>query len=807
MTRTGAAFLCIGDGVRNVTRTLVTPDGRLEDSHAAAIARALEGLSGRPAAISALTSTVGLVEGIAGSLMAVPLQVGVDQRIGLLAVYDSSTHPGRRQDQESLRLIADGLLSELKLQVVSSRRRQRAAHLSSQRGVLRRIAAGAPLSHFIRALAAHVEQQSAGALCVISMTTSRGVVRQVASQAMPDSFLEVLKSGAQMGTGRAAKTASLNEPFFIHDFTADPENAFARAALEHGFVTCWSVPVQVEHSPAARIDVYRLNAGDPERSDLNLLSVSAAMARIALERTATESRLRRSEDYYRSLIEKSSDLILVLDRHGRAKYVSPPVTRIFGLEAGRTLDPLLTAGNDTYWREQLDSLKAGQENSFDIELRSQDGTSRKLEVVGTNLLNTPSVRGIVINARDVTDRKAIEEKLRQSQRLEAIGQLAGGVAHDFNNILTAISGFATLLQEDPENADLTGEALSEIRRASDRGASLTRQLLAFSRRQVLQPRWIDPNTVVDGIGAMLRRLIGENIEIERRLSDAGSTVYMDPGQLEQVLINLAVNARDSMPQGGLLTIETAICEELPAGLPRTLTQPGERYLRLTVEDTGFGMDELTLSRAFEPFFTTKPLGTGTGLGLATVYGIAEQSGGHVRLHSRVGFGTRVELFFPAVAAARPQQVAEPVEKRWTRGSESILIVEDDPTLRSLVPKLLVPAGYEVRVAEDGPTALRMLESSDYRPDLLLTDVVLPGMSGRIVADQMRLLAPDLDVVFMSGYTAAELGQYGVLDQDLIFVQKPFTRAHLLDVLRHTLDQRANRQKPDPAAGPVETRAA
>jgi PAS domain S-box-containing protein len=389
---------------------------------------------------------------------------------------------------------------------------------------------------------------------------------------------------------------------------------------------------------------------------------------------------------------------------------------------------------------------------------------------------------------DLTTQRMLEDQLRQAQRMEAIGRLAGGVAHDFNNLLTVIEGFTAILVDELGAEGDLGGSLVEIQKAASRATALTRQLLAFSRRQVLQPRYVDMNDVVRGVGGMLRRLIPADIALDMEPSAGELLVYADIGQLEQVILNLVINAREAMPQGGTVRVGTDTVNVSRADDNRPAAMESGRYVCLSVEDDGCGMDPDVVRHIFEPFFTTKE--SGTGLGLATVYGIVEQSGGHLEVHSQPGAGSRFDMYLPLSTCA-PEVAVVPEVKRLAgpSGNEVVLIVEDDASVRQLTHKLLVRQGYQVFAAADGPTALKMISTGDVAPDLLLTDIVLPHMSGSIVAERVLALKPDTAVVFMSGYTDEQLGQHGVLSAEVAFLQKPFQSDRLFRTVREQLDAR------------------
>src|SRR6266516_3968683 len=401
--------------------------------------------------------------------------------------------------------------------------------------------------------------------------------------------------------------------------------------------------------------------------------------------------------------------------------------------------------------------------------------------------------------RDITDLKRLEDQLRQAQKMEAVGRLAGGVAHDFNNLLTAILGSVELLLRELEPASPLRQDAAEIKKAGERAATLTRQLLAYSRRQVLQPEVLDLNRVVADMDRMLRRLIGEDVELMTRLAPQLDAVRADRGQIEQVLVNLVLNARDAMPQGGKLTIETGNVELGPGYVE---THPGARagaFALLAVSDTGSGLDTETAAHLFEPFFTTKEVGKGTGLGLATVYGIVKQSEGYITVYSEPGHGTTFKIYLPRAAApgARPPRPPVPPgpltltagpSKATARGSETILVVEDEEAVRSLSRRALEASGYTVLAAADGPDAVRLLERYGGPIHLVLTDVIMPGMNGRELVQRLVQRRPGLRVLYMSGYPGDAIVHRGALEPGMAFLQKPFMPEDLARKVREVLDQ-------------------
>jgi two-component system, cell cycle sensor histidine kinase and response regulator CckA len=429
----------------------------------------------------------------------------------------------------------------------------------------------------------------------------------------------------------------------------------------------------------------------------------------------------------------------------------------------------------------------GAKVSGQARYRHKDGSWRVFDAALSNMLDVPGVEGIVVNLRDVTQQVALEADLRQAQKMESVGQLAGGVAHDFNNLLTVITGRIDFLLDSSNLNDEQQTDLAEIRKATVRATELTRQLLAFSRKQLLQPRVVNLNRALDDVEPMLRRLIGEDIQIRiEHGSDLGS-VTADPGQLQQILLNLALNARDAMPGGGVLTFKTSneTVRNRPPAIPARI-DAGE-YVVLTVSDTGLGMDQSTQSRIFEPFFTTKSQGKGTGLGLSTVYGIVKQSGAAISVTSAPNAGTTFEVRFPRTDGFALAQPAEISPGAVLSGTETILLVEDDRSVRDLVERVLRSRGYHVLAAQHGGDALQLASRTVRGVDLVLTDVVMPSMSGRELVEALQAARPALRVLYMSGYTDDEIIRRGLHNPGTSFIQKPFTADNLAIQVRKVLD--------------------
>ena len=523
-----------------------------------------------------------------------------------------------------------------------------------------------------------------------------------------------------------------------------------------------------------------------------------AFAQSETDKQAAEAALRTSESRFRALVEQSFDAVALFAADGTILYGSPATTRLLGYDlaefvghnAFEFIHPDDQQGVVVRLTEALAQPRARV--GVAARVRHKNGQWRFLEGVLTNLLDDPSVGAIVNNYRDVTERRSLEEQVILAQKMEAIGRLAGGVAHDFNNILTAIGGYTDLLLADLPANDHRRHDVEEIYQAAQRAAGLTQQLLAFSRRQVMQPKVVDLNALVADIEKMLRRLIGEDILFATVLHPRVGNVRADPGKLEQVIVNLAVNARDAMPDGGRLTIETRNVElDASYVAEHPAVAPGP-YVLLAVSDTGVGMDEETKARIFEPFFTTKVRGKGTGLGLATVYGIVNQTGGHIWPYSEPGCGTTMRVYLPRVdVPADPIERPEESAPETLRGGETILLVEDEEPVRAVTRQLLERNGYTVFEAPDGPGALALVggENGGVPFNLLLTDVIMPGMSGRELADRLQARRPDLVVLFMSGYTDDAVVRHGMLEPGLAYLEKPFRPLALLKKVRDVLNGR------------------
>ncbi|MGP0096617.1 MAG: response regulator [Terriglobales bacterium] len=507
---------------------------------------------------------------------------------------------------------------------------------------------------------------------------------------------------------------------------------------------------------------------------------------------ATQESLRRSESNFRSLVMHAPYGICWCNELGILQDANPAMVAMLGYSSaveltGQHLGSLYADAQQ--WFQTADYFHARKEfNDLTTECLRKDGGLVVARISGRSILNGTDGSTFEIFMEDITETRTLELQFRQAQKMEAIGRLAGGIAHDFNNLLMVISGYAEfLLERLGPDARLRGPA-QEIANATQRATSLTRQLLAFSRKQMLAPKVLDLNEVVAENLKMLTRMIGEDIDLVMVPAPALGAVRADPGQIDQVIMNLAVNARDAMPQGGKLTIETAnvtLDENFARTHPPLI--PGD-YIMLAISDTGVGMDDDTQTRIFEPFFTTKGA-KGTGLGLSTVYGIVKQSGGFIFVDSQPHRGTAIRAYFPRTdgredAAAVQDSVGLP---RADRGRETILVVEDEINLRRLVRQYLETQGYKILEAEDGAAALQIVDGYKSPIDLLLTDVIMPGMNGRELSTQVVKLIPEVRVLYMSGYTENAIGHDGLIDAGVNLLQKPFSLPALKERVREVLD--------------------
>ncbi len=510
------------------------------------------------------------------------------------------------------------------------------------------------------------------------------------------------------------------------------------------------------------------------------------------ERRRVERELRDAHATLAALLRASPTAIVTTDPAFRVTMWNPAAERMFGWAEAEALGkPIPVVGEehrDEHRRLRQHATMGQPVEVVPTQRRCKDGSMIDVLISAAPLADgAGNCRGSVVLYVDMSAHRRLEEQLRHSQKLEAVGQLAGGIAHDFNNLLTVIRTYSELLLDQIDETNPLRGDLVEIQRAAGRAASLTRQLLAFSRKQLLQPKVLDLNGVVAGLEPMLRRLIGEDIRVVLQLGARLGRIKADPGQLEQVLVNLAVNARDAMPAGGSLTIATANAEldDNYVG-HRPVVIPGS-YLVVAVSDTGTGMDGATRARIFEPFFTTKEVGKGTGLGLSTVYGIVKQSGGYIWVYSEAGHGTTFKIYFPVIEEDLTAGTRDESSSALRGGSEVVLLVEDEDAVRVLTRRLLERDGYTVLEARDGRDALRVAAQYPQPIQIVVTDMVMPGLGGRQVFEALREIRPDLRVLYTSGYTDDEIVRRGLLDTEAAFLEKPFTATSLGAAVRAVLD--------------------
>lgn len=529
-------------------------------------------------------------------------------------------------------------------------------------------------------------------------------------------------------------------------------------------------------------------------------SLAFVLNRSELQKLSAQEAWRESEERlerkYRSIFEDALFGIFQSTPDGRYLSVNPAMARMFGYDSPEQLvasvhDMAHQVYVDPRQREEFQLLmeRHGEVRNFECQLRRKDGGKVWVSANARAIFQDGTLVRYEGMNQDITERKLLEEQLLQAQKMEAIGRLAGGVAHDFNNAIGVVVGYSTLLKEHLRSDDLLHRYAEEIGKAGHRAASMTRQLLAFSRKQVIQPTILDLNSVITEMQKMLHRLIGEDIEVTINRDVKLGTIKADLGQIEQILMNLAVNARDAMPKGGKLVIETGNAELDESNLiQHPYAKPGA-YVMLSVSDTGCGMDKETQAHIFEPFFTTKGPTQGTGLGLSTVYGIVKQSEGYIWVYSEKEKGARFKIYFPRVqAAAQPIAVQE--DKSTTPvGTETILLVEDDESMRTLTRGCLVEHGYQVLDVESGEAAICTATQYDGPIQLLLTDVVMTGISGRQLAESLAISRAEMKCLYMSGYTADLIANHGVLEPEVVLLEKPFTQEALLRKVRKTLDGR------------------
>lgn len=514
-------------------------------------------------------------------------------------------------------------------------------------------------------------------------------------------------------------------------------------------------------------------------------------------RLEAEKALRDSEEYFRSIIENSKDVVLIINESGNITYESPSHRRVIGnpdkSQINKSIFAQIHLEDLPGIQRQIQEIikKPGHTEKITCRFEHHNGSWLYIEGTVTNLLSLSSVKGLVLNCRDITESQRLQEQLNQAQKMEAIGQLAGGVAHDFNNLLTVISGYSHLLLADPELGNNYKEKLEEVRKASHRAEALTRQLLAFSRKEIVQPIIVDINSIINDSIKMLKRLIGEDIRIELYLGENLPNIMADPHQLEQILINLMVNARDAIHAQGKnakkrqINVETKYTYIDKVYLKMYASLQEGAHIELAISDTGTGMNKQTLEKIFEPFYTTKEQSKGTGLGLSTVYGIVKQNQASINVYSEPGKGTTFKIYWPIIEN-KAKSVMTKIKPELTKGDETILLVEDDQGVRTFINEALQSLGYLVYQAKNGEEAIEILKNQKIKPQLIITDIIMPGMDGKELSEKIKKIIPDIEVIFTSGYADSHIESEELLQKGIHFIGKPYSISSISSKIREVL---------------------
>ena len=673
----------------------------------------------------------------------------------------------------------------------------RGASSALTEAVLALIRARTPLPTILNVLCSEIEKQYPSLLCSILLLDVDGVtLRNGAAPSLPPAY-SALIDGVKIGptVGSCGTAAYRKEQVIVADIATDPLWAdYRHLALAHGLHACWSTPISSQDGTVlGTFAIYYREPCIPDAQDLEVIAHATHLAGIAIEHERTNLQLRDAEYRYRTLVERLPAITYIaeLGADGPWHYVSPQIESILGYSPQEWLADPLSWISHVHAEDQPIAMAAEKRfqethHLFRAEYRmiARDGRILWFRDEAVMLRETKEHRLLMQGVLyDISEHKRLEEQLRHSQKMEAVGQLAGGVAHDFNNLLMLIQAHnehlcGHLVPGDPAHKDAL-----EIERAVARAASLTRQLLAFGRKQILHATVLDLNKVLADVVKMLDRLIPNKIELRTLPAPSLGLVKADAGQIEQIVLNLAVNARDAMPQGGCLTLETRNVDADEAYVRIRDTVPVGQYVMLTVTDTGTGMERATQDRIFEPFFTTKEPGKGTGLGLATVYGVLQQMGGAIWVHSEPGKGTSFEIYLPEVEETVSCEVSVPEPAAPTLaaapgGTETILLVEDQDGIRDMALEFLQRKGYTVLQAMNGQEALSLAASHGFPIDLLITDVVMPKIGGRELARMLSESRPQMKILFMSGFPEHVTLSDELVDENAAVLQKPF----LLDTL-------------------------
>lgn len=679
--------------------------------------------------------------------------------------------------------------------------------LSIAETMLGLISARAPLPTVLDGLCRSIERQHPDLLCSILLLDADGAtLRHCAAPSLPQEYCLAI-DGAKIGpsVGSCGTAAYLKQQVFVSDIATDPLwTDYRHLALPHHLRACWSTPITASNGNIlGTFAIYYREPRNPEPHHLDLITNATHLAVLAIEHERARFELSAAEARYQSLVERLPAITYIaeLGTNGRWHYVSPQIESILGFKPGEWL------ANPNNWIGHVHpedrAIAMAAEDEFvrnrklffaEYRMFARDGRALwfrdEAVLLEPNPDQTTMMQGVLY---DITEHKNLEDQLRHSQKMEAVGQLAGGIAHDFNNLLMLIQAHNSRVRERLSSADAEARQDSQqIEQAVIRAASLTRQLLAFSRKQVLRSLVLDLNAIVSEAAKMLERLIEKGVEMELRLDPGLHRIKADPVQIEQVIFNLAVNARDAMPNGGRLTIATRNAEVNTArGRDRRGMPPGD-YVVLTISDTGIGMDASTQAHIFEPFFTTKAPGKGTGLGLATVYGVVQQSGGWVWVTSELGRGATFEIYFPRTRDAvesQPQTRDLSLPAPLSENNETILLVEDQDGIRDMAGEFLRRFGYRVLDAEDGARAMEIAAQHKGPIHLLITDMSMPNMGGRELAVALTQLQPGIPILFMSGHPDYALPSDAASSGLTQILQKPFALDDMAQRVRTLLDSR------------------
>jgi PAS domain S-box-containing protein len=663
--------------------------------------------------------------------------------------------------------------------------------------VLEKIASGAPLSETLHTLVRVVEDASHGMLGSLLLIEDGVHVKHAAAPGLPEEYTRAI-DGQAIGPGRGScgTAAYLKQPVIVSDIAVDPlwdTEGHRELALRFGLRACWSLPIlAADGTVLGTFALYHRAPRSPTEDELTRVTRATHLAAIAIHRKHSEDALRESETESRVTFENAGIGMALVDEQGHVVKVNATLEAFLGRPAAELS---LRSFRDFIHAEDLDrdmelyrELLAGGRESYQVETRyHRPGGETVWGRLTASVVRKPDGRPrfTIIMVEDITERRRLQQEIQVVQKMEAIGLLAGGIAHDFNNILAVILGYGQIALRGMTAGDPARPRVEGILTAADRAAHLTQQLLAFSRKQTFDVRVLDLNSLIDDIAKILRRVLGEDVDLDFLPGPGLGRVRADRSQIDQIIMNLAVNARDAMPAGGHLVIETDNADLDDDFVRRHPGSHAGPHVRLAVRDTGCGMAPEVMARIFEPFFTTKGHGRGTGLGLATVYGIVKQSGGYILVDSTPGLGTGFLIYLPRVDEAPQREVlAEPVAQR---GSETVLLAEDEPTLRELIGEQLESYGYRVLTAPNGAAALIIAERYPGEIDALVTDVVMPDLNGRELARRVALTRPRIRVLYMSGYTDDVIDRHGGLESGVFLISKPFMGSALARKLREVLE--------------------